>query len=162
MNGERVGSPGLRHPFTVDRSLFTCHVSPYLSVMLWLYVAVGGAVGSVARYLLGPSVQGWAPGTFPVGTLAINVSGSFLIGVILQYAAESSALSAEARMLLAVGFCGGFTTFSAFSWETIRLVQGGEWAKAATYVASSVILSVLATALGIVAARHLPFGARGA
>lgn len=130
--------------------------------MLWLYVAIGGAAGSVTRYLLGPAVQGRVAGTFPVGTLVVNVSGSFLIGAILQYAADSTALSAEARVLLAAGFCGGFTTFSTFSWETVRLVQGGEWARAGSYIALSVVLSLVATAAGMAAAHHLPFGRRGA
>ncbi|MFI5234852.1 MAG: fluoride efflux transporter CrcB [Gemmatimonadales bacterium] len=119
--------------------------------MLWLYVALGGAAGSVLRYLLGTAFHSWVPGTFPVGTLVINVTGSFLLGLILQSSNGNAAVSPELRVLLAVGFCGGYTTFSAFSWETLQLIHAAQWGRALGYVALSVIVSLGATLLGVLA-----------
>jgi CrcB protein len=109
----------------------------------------------VSRYLLGGLVQRLAAGTFPAGTLLINVTGSFLLGAILRYGIDTPTLTPEVRALLTVGFCGGYTTFSTFSYETVALMEDGEWPRAAVYVALSVGLSVLATFLGFVAAREL-------
>jgi protein CrcB len=78
--------------------------------MLW-YIAIGSAIGGVSRYLVGGLVQRLAAGTFPAGTLLINVSGSFLLGAILRYGVETTTLTPEVRALLTVGFCGGYTTF---------------------------------------------------
>jgi CrcB protein len=122
--------------------------------MLW-YIAVGSAIGGVSRYLFGGLVQRLAAGTFPVGTLVINVTGSFLLGAILRYGIDTPTLTPELRALLTVGFCGGYTTFSTFSYETVALMEDGEWSRAALYVALSVGLSLLAVFLGIVAAREV-------
>lgn len=129
--------------------------------MLWLYVALGGAVGSLARYFLGASVQEWAGPGFPAGTLVVNVTASFLIGAIMQYSLESTAISLETRVLLTTGFCGGYSTFSTFSWETIRLMQGGQWGRAGLYIGGSLALSLGATVLGLVAGHHLVLVRRG-
>ncbi|HEY0995622.1 MAG TPA: fluoride efflux transporter CrcB [Gemmatimonadaceae bacterium] len=123
-------------------------------------VALGGAIGSVARYLLGTFVQGRAGPSFPLGTLLINIVGSFLIGVILEMALDASAMSPLARLFLATGFCGGFTTFSTFSYETARLVEEGEATRAVVYVMLSVGVSLTATLLGFMLVRRL-LGARG-
>ncbi len=122
--------------------------------MLW-YIAVGSAIGGVSRYLVGGLVQRLAAGTFPAGTLLINITGSFLLGAILRYGIDTPTLTPELRALLTVGFCGGYTTFSTFSYETIALMEDGEWSRAALYVGLSVGLSLLATFLGFVAAREL-------
>lgn len=122
--------------------------------MLW-YIAVGSAIGGVSRYLVGGLSQRLAGGTFPVGTLLINVTGSFLLGLILRYGVETTTLTPEIRAFLTVGFCGGYTTFSTFSYETVALAEDGQWARAALYVALSVGLSLVATFLGFVAAREL-------
>jgi fluoride exporter len=122
--------------------------------MLW-YIAVGSAIGGVSRYLVGGLTQRLAGGTFPTGTLLINVTGSFLLGFILRYGVETTTLTPEVRAFLTIGFCGGYTTFSTFSYETVALAQDGQWARAALYVASSVGLSLVATFLGFVAAREL-------
>ena len=122
--------------------------------MLW-YIAAGSAIGGVGRYLLGGVAQRLTAGTFPVGTLIINVTGSFLLGMILRYAIDAPTLTPEARAFLTIGFCGGYTTFSTFSYETVALLEDGQWPRAATYVLLSVALSVLATILGIAAAREL-------
>jgi CrcB protein len=120
-------------------------------------IALGGAVGSVARYLLGGVVQRTAGLAFPIGTLAINVSGSFLAGFLLRYFMNVQT-HPTLRAALIIGFCGGFTTFSAFTTETLGLVEGGEYTRAALYVAASVALSLMAVfagfAAGIVAVPH--------
>lgn len=122
--------------------------------MLW-YIAIGSAIGGVSRYLVGGLVQRLAAGTFPAGTLLINVTGSFLVGAILRYGVETTTLTPEVRALLTVGICGGYTTFSTFSYEAVALLEDGEWTRAALYVALSVGLSLLATFLGFAAAREL-------
>jgi CrcB protein len=122
--------------------------------MLW-YIAVGSAIGGVSRYLVGGLVQRLTAGTFPTGTLVINITGSFLLGAILRYGIDTPTITPELRALLTVGFCGGYTTFSTFSYETVALLEDGEWSRAALYVALSVGLSLVATFLGFVAAREL-------
>lgn len=122
--------------------------------MLW-YIAFGSAIGGVSRYLIGGLVQRMTGSIFPVGTLLINITGSFLLGAILRYGVDTPTLTPELRGLLTVGFCGGYTTFSTFSYETVALLEDGEWRRAALYVGLSVGLSVLATFLGFMAAREL-------
>ena len=122
--------------------------------MLW-YIAVGSAIGGVSRYLVGGLSQRLVGGTFPSGTLLINITGSFLLGFILRYGVETTTLTPEVRAFLTVGFCGGYTTFSTFSYETIALAEDGQWTRAALYVGLSVGLSLVATFAGIVAAREL-------
>jgi CrcB protein len=124
------------------------------SCMIW-YIAVGSAIGGVSRYLVGGLSQRLAGGTFPIGTLFINVTGSFLLGFILRYGIETTTLTPEVRALLTVGVCGGYTTFSTFSYETVALTEDGQWTRAALYVALSVGLSLVATFVGLVAAREL-------
>ena len=122
--------------------------------MLW-YIAVGSAIGGVGRYLLGGLVQRLAAGTFPAGTLFVNLTGSFLLGLILRYAVETPGVTPELRALLTVGFCGGYTTFSTFSYETVALLEDGDWSRAALYVAASLGFSLAATFLGFAAAREI-------
>jgi len=115
--------------------------------MIWL-VALGSAIGGVLRYLLSPLFQrGFAEG-FPGGTLVVNVLGSFVIGLVLRAASVSPSFSPEARIFLTVGVCGGFTTFSAFSAESLRLLQTDQWARVLIYITASVVLSIAAAALG--------------
>ena len=121
-------------------------------------IALGGALGSVARYLLGAAV---APrqGGFPWMTLAINVTGSLLLGFLARALADPAHPPAL-RAALTVGFCGGYTTFSAFSLETVALLEGERYARAAAYAMASVGLSVAAAAAGAALARSLrPGGA---
>ena len=116
--------------------------------MTVLLVALGGGFGAVLRYWLGSAVQGSAPaGSFPLGTLAVNVCGCFAIGVLAELA-ERRGLSAEARAFLMVGILGGFTTFSAFANESVNAVRAGAAAAAVLNVASSVILCLVATWAG--------------
>jgi fluoride exporter len=120
--------------------------------MIWL-VAAGSALGGVLRYLAGNVVQRWAGSTFPVGTLFVNLSGSFLIGVVIRVASDTG-MSPALRTALAAGFCGGYTTFSAFSYETVALLEAADYGRAIVYVVGSVTLALTATAVGLkVAAR---------
>ncbi|MFL5488553.1 MAG: fluoride efflux transporter CrcB [Gemmatimonadaceae bacterium] len=120
--------------------------------MIYLLIALGGAAGSLLRYVSGRIVQGMSASGFPIGTLFVNVSGCFLIGVLLRQFLNMQ-LSHDLRALLIVGFCGGFTTFSTFTGETVTLVEGGEYGRASAYVILSVGLSLLATFAGLVAMR---------
>lgn len=112
--------------------------------MTLIWIALGGAVGSVLRYTLGGAVQRFSARGFPVGTLAVNVIGCLIIGILLQRLLNNQA-HPVARAFLIVGFCGGFTTFSAFSSETIGLLLGGEIGRATIYVSLSVLLCLAAT-----------------
>ena len=118
-------------------------------------IGLGSAVGGIARFLLGSAIQQRAGAGFPVGTLVINVTGSLLVGFLLRYALGTSAISAEVRALLTTGLCGGYTTFSTFSYETAALLEDGDYRRASLYVVSSVVVGLLATFLGIAAARAL-------
>jgi CrcB protein len=119
------------------------------------YVAVGSAIGGVSRYIMGGLIQRLLDTTFPAGTLLINISGSFLLGAILRYAIETPTLSPEIRAFLTIGFCGGYTTFSTFSYETVALLEDGEWTRAGLYVGASILLSLLGVFLGFALAREV-------
>lgn len=119
-----------------------------------LFVALGGAVGSASRYLLSVAIQSRA-GTFPTATLLINITGSLLLGFLIRYTLETPAVGPDLRLLLTTGFCGGYTTFSTFSYETARLIEDGELDRAALYVALSLIVSLAATFAGFSLARGL-------
>ncbi|MCP4821654.1 MAG: fluoride efflux transporter CrcB [Shimia sp.] len=119
------------------------------------YVALGGAVGAALRYLVGLGViravgQG-AAGGFPVAIITVNVIGSFLMGVFVVTAAHRGLT--HLSPLVMTGLLGGFTTFSAFSLETVTLIERGQWGAAGVYVALSVIGSVCALFLGVLIAR---------
>jgi CrcB protein len=120
-----------------------------------LYVALGSAIGGVSRYLLGGLVQRMLDTTFPAGTLLVNVTGSFLLGAIIRYALETPSLTPEVRAFLTIGVCGGYTTFSTFSYETMALLKDGEWARAGVYITASVLLSLIATFTGFALARQV-------
>lgn len=112
-----------------------------------LMIAAGGAVGSVARYLMGRAVQGYAHVGFPIGTLAVNVVGCALVGVLARHFLNDET-QPLLRAALVVGFCGGFTTFSTFSLEALGLITAGSWGKAVVYVMASMLLCLAATAAG--------------
>lgn len=114
-----------------------------------MLVALGGAAGSVARYLLSKAVQDTAASAFPWGTMAVNVAGCLLIGLLYGLAASDGArLGADMKLMLTVGFCGGFTTFSTFANESLTLAKTGDALLSAAYIGSSVALGVLAVAAG--------------
>ena len=122
---------------------------------LYAWVAIGSAAGGVLRFLLGTLIQQKTGSTFPVGTLAINVTGSLLLGFIVRYAMATPAIGPEVRALLTAGLCGGYTTFSTFSYEAVALIEEGDYHRAAWYVGLSLLLSLAATFLGMGLARDL-------
>ena len=128
--------------------------------MIYLLIALGGAGGSLLRYLLGGAIQSKSASGFPIGTMAVNISGCFLIGVLVRQFMNVQ-LSNDLRALLIVGFCGGYTTFSSFSAETLTLVEAGEYARAGLYVLLSVTLCLLATFTGMAAMAALAGASRG-
>ena len=121
--------------------------------MLW-YVMFGSAVGGGSRFLLGSFIQTRSGAAFPIGTLVINITGSLVLAFIFRYAAGSS-VSPEVRAMLTTGFCGGYTTFSTFSWETVRLIEDGDYVRASWYIGLSVLLSLAGAFIGIGLAREL-------
>jgi CrcB protein len=122
---------------------------------LVLAVAAGSAVGGVARFLLTDAVHHRVGTTFPVGTLVVNVLGCLALGFIMQLALDTGELSPSTRALLTTGFCGGFTTFSTFSWETVVLIQEGSLRRAAFNAIGSVTMGLGAIWIGMVAAKLL-------
>ena len=121
---------------------------------LFLLGCAGGA-GTLARYWLTSFVHRFVGETFPLGTLAVNVVGCFAIGVVMQLVQERQLLSPDARCLIVVGLLGGFTTFSAFGYETLALAQRATPLLALINVAGNVVFGVVAVWLGILAARML-------
>lgn len=114
-----------------------------------LLVALGGGIGSAARYLVGGWFATRSGVIFPYGTLVVNVTGSFIIGFFLAFAQERLWLGPYWRLFFAIGFVGGYTTFSTFEYETIRLVQDGELLLGIVYFFGSVLIGALATVGGI-------------
>lgn len=116
--------------------------------MNWLWVAGGGALGSALRYGLALGVQRRLGAGWPFGTLAVNLLGSFLVGWAFHLLVSREILAEGPRLFIVAGLLGGFTTFSAFSLETLRLLQEGAWPLAALYVALSTAGGLLAAWAG--------------
>ena len=132
-------------------------------MLTYLWIALGSALGGVARYAASTWVAQLVAGPFPWGTLLVNVTGSFLIGVFAVIGPPGGrwAISPDARLFLTVGVCGGYTTFSSFSLQTLDLIREGHMAAAGANIAGSVLLCLLATWAGAMAA-HLLMGGRPA
>lgn len=131
---------------------------PNLHVVMNLYVILavgtGGFLGSVARYILSYSIQTRVEHGFPFGTFTVNIIGCFLIGLLIGLSlSKPGSMSDNSRLFLSTGFCGGFTTFSAFSAETFSLLDKGDTSLALVYMLSSVIAGLLATWAGILITR---------
>lgn len=122
--------------------------------MILLYIAMGGAVGAVARYGVAGWVQDRAGFAFPLGTLVVNILGSLLIGFALRYL-EAVRWTPEVRALVTIGLLGAFTTFSTFSYETVGLLEEGEWLRAGLYAAGSVVLGLVAVYVGLTTAGYV-------
>lgn len=113
--------------------------------MSYLLVGLGGALGAMARHSVGQLVMRFGPFGFPYATMIVNVLGSFIIGLVIGYLSKAMPdWGQSARLFLATGFCGGFTTFSAFSLDAIVLYERGQVLAAAGYVGLSVVLSIAA------------------
>jgi len=108
-----------------------------------------GAIGTLARYGLQGVVQLNVASTFPYGTLLVNLTGCFFLGLLGQITLNRIIMPPEWRMAIAVGFFGGYTTFSSFGWETAKMLEAGEWLRGTAYVAASVILGLLLSVAGI-------------
>lgn len=119
-----------------------------------LLVALGGALGSMARYAGAAAVNRFAQSAFPWGTLAVNILGSFLIGVVMVLLMKAGEWRESGRLLLVTGIMGGFTTFSSFSWETWKLVEEGRLAWAGANILASLAVCLLATMAGALLARQ--------
>ena len=126
-------------------------------MLTYLWIALGGALGSVARFGCSSLISGWAGETFPFGTLAVNVLGSFVIGFFAGLTGPDGRLlvPGDVRQFVLVGICGGFTTFSSFSLQTLTLAQDGEYVRAGLNAAGSVMLCLVSVWLGAVAAQAL-------
>lgn len=120
-----------------------------------LYIAAGGAIGSLCRFWMSSSIQSLIGKDFPYGTLSVNLTGSILIGMLYVLLGERIDTNTALRMALIVGFLGGFTTFSAFSLETLNLFQDGQAGKAALNVLLSVCLCLAGCWLGIIIGKKI-------
>lgn len=114
---------------------------------LYLIVALGSGIGGFLRYTISDVVYKYSTTLFPYGTLVVNIVGSFLLGFILFYLDAVKLISAEMRLFLTVGLCGGLTTFSTFSYETVKLIQDSEYLLAGTNVLLNVFITLLAVLL---------------
>lgn len=123
--------------------------------MKLLLIGAGGALGSVARYLLDGWVQRSTASDFPFGILLINVLGSFVIGVVMSLLEAREALDSTLRLTLTAGVLGGFTTYSSFNYQTLELFRAREWASGGLYLVGTVVLCLGAGLLGLGAGRWL-------
>lgn len=128
--------------------------------MLWFeyaVVAIGSAVGGVTRFWLSGMIANRYGNWFPFGTLAINISGSFVIGFVAAISSADSRylVNSNVRTFLMVGVCGGYTTFSSFSLQTLSLAQDGQWLYAAANIVGSVVLCLVGVWLGYLAGQLL-------
>lgn len=124
----------------------------------WFWIGLGGAAGTLARYGVSTWCQQRFGVGFPYGTLAVNVIGSFLLGALMQIALTTELLSPTLRLGLGTGVMGGFTTYSSFNQETLRMLQDRAWLAGAVYLGGTVAGCLLAGALGMAAARRLLTG----
>lgn len=113
-----------------------------------LYVALGAVLGANLRYGVGRFVGRAIPIDFPLGTLLINITGSFILGAFFMWARDHSYVTSNWRLVVAVGFCGGYTTFSSFAWESYALMREGRWEMALLNIFASNVLGMLAVVAG--------------
>jgi CrcB protein len=124
----------------------------------YILVCIGAAAGGAARYWTTNVVYKFLPATMPFGTLAVNVAGSFIIGFVMFYLDSNELISPGMRILLTTGFCGGLTTFSTFSYETIKLFKDSEFLLAGTNIILNVVLSFTAVFLAYILGKVLSGG----
>jgi fluoride exporter len=121
----------------------------------FLVISLGAIVGANARYWMSRSALRLLGPVFPYGTLAINVLGSFVLGFFLAWITQRGIVDPRWRLLIAVGFCGGFTTFSSYAFESMALMEQGQWLLVATNIVSNNLLSLAAVVAGMAFARLL-------
>ena len=121
--------------------------------MTFVEISIGAVLGANLRYVLGGWIADWLGAAFPFGTLIINLSGSFIIGVVLTLVVERALGPSWVRPMIAIGFLGSYTTFSTFSYETLGLVQSGSYAAALVNVSASIAGALVGVYLGAVVAR---------
>lgn len=121
--------------------------------MNYVWIFIGGGLGSIARFELGQRIARFTGTAFPFATLGINILSCFILGIIMQVFAGKGVLDQTARLLLAVGFCGGFSTFSTFTWEGFELIKSGQYVYAGAYVLLSVLICFLGFWAGWTVAR---------
>ncbi|HMI56503.1 MAG TPA: fluoride efflux transporter CrcB [Gemmatimonadaceae bacterium] len=125
-----------------------------MSKLVW-YVAFGSGIGGVVRLLLGNFIQQRMGASFPLGTLVINITGSFLLGFLIRYALGTPNVTPEIRAMITTGFCGGYTTFSTYSYETATLIEDGRYERASLYIILSVAIALLGVFGGFATARQV-------
>ena len=123
--------------------------------MLYLSIAIGGALGALCRYWVSSRTYAWLGTDFPFGTLLVNVSGSMAMGFLVVVFSEKLALAEELKFALLVGFLGSYTTFSTFALDSLQWLHNGALMKVTIYVLSSVVGSLLGVWLGYLAARSV-------
>jgi CrcB protein len=126
----------------------------------WLLIAAAGALGTVLRYALGLALAQKLGAAFPYGTLAVNVIGSFALGCVAGAFSGATWLGTDLRLVLGVGLLGGFTTYSSFNLELVRMLEHGELRKAAGYLLGTVLGCLAVGALGLLAGRALAGSSR--
>ena len=118
-----------------------------------IIVGLGGGLGSISRFLSQKGVERFMDSSFPMGTFVVNIVGSLIIGIVYEMASRGNLLSPETRLFLAVGFCGGFTTFSSFAYNNLTLINEKLWQYLFLNVGGSLFAGILAVYLGIVLVR---------
>lgn len=121
----------------------------------WIFIALGGALGALGRYATANAINAFWQSGFPLATLVINIAGSLAMGAMYVVIVEYQHLSPEWRSITMVGFLGAFTTFSTFSLEAVTLIQRGDWLNALLYTLLSVVLCIVAAAVGIYLSKAL-------
>lgn len=121
----------------------------------FLVICAGGAIGTAARYLISLLAARILGADFPFGTLVVNLLGSFLVGFVQQVGMASAIMPLDLRLFLTVGILSGFTTYSAFSYETVRMVHDGAWPQAVVYVVLTTTFALTMCVLGVLVARTL-------
>ena len=117
--------------------------------MRYLWIGLGGFLGAISRYYLGGLIAERWPGSFPVGTLAVNASGTFLLGLVVALGVERGLIPEALRVALAIGFIGAYTTFSTWSVETLRLLEAGSFRLALTNLVGSAVVGLASAWLGL-------------
>ncbi len=118
-----------------------------------LLVGFGGGIGSIFRYLTSFYISKYFPSKFPIGTFAVNLLGCFLIGMLVGYFEKNNLVNSDMKFLFVTGFCGGYTTFSAFGYENMNLFQSNNTLLAFTYIGASLIFGLLAVWFGLFLAK---------